>query len=376
MRARMPFIQLAAAAVTAGTFSLAHAESNLPGAFVAIGEASRRQTPTPGKAILYEEGGEPQGGASFEGAVIWRTQLVRGDQGQPPETALSGEVSIPARNLKMTLLIRRNTDTTLPASHTIEVRFSVPQNFNNAGIANVPGLIMKTEEQSQGAALAGLSVRVTGGYFLIGLSSLDSEKAANEQLLRDRAWIDIPIRYDNNRRAVLTLEKGTSGEKAFNDVLATPRVSSIGAEHPAEATMGLLEAQRSALLKMTTVTVKSDTSIETLLREQGASPAEAHAIAIAFGSQNSYGLAQVRAGQRVQIMSRAAESVGSHLRPVRVSVFAGSGGHIGSVALSETGGYVVVADLGENSDRTSEQEQAPVPPDRIGEAPMDPRLQH
>jgi hypothetical protein len=176
--------------------------------------------PVAQRAILYEESGEPQGGTSLEGTVLWRTESVSGGQGQPLETALRGEVTIPARNLRVTLVLRRNTDSTLPASHTIEVQFTLPANFANAGIANVPGLIMKAEEQSQGAALAGLSVRVTGGFFLIGLSSLDSERSANEQLLRDRDWIDIPILYDNGRRAVLTLEKGTPGEKAFNDAFA------------------------------------------------------------------------------------------------------------------------------------------------------------
>jgi hypothetical protein len=188
--------------------------------------------PVAQRAILYEESGEPQGGTSLEGTVLWRTESVSGGQGQPLETALRGEVTIPARNLRVTLVLRRNTDSTLPASHTIEVQFTLPANFANAGIANVPGLIMKAEEQSQGAALAGLSVRVTGGFFLIGLSSLDSERAANEQLLRDRDWIDIPILYDNGRRAVLTLEKGTPGEKAFNDALAAWRAAGNNSSAP------------------------------------------------------------------------------------------------------------------------------------------------
>ena len=177
------------------------------------------------RAILYEESGEPQGGTSLEGTVTWRTESGSGGRGQPLATALRGEVTIPGRNMRVVLMFRRNGDPTLPASHTIEVQFSLPANFANASIANVPGLIMKAGEQSQGAALAGLSVRVTGGFFLIGLSILDSERVANEQLLRDRDWIDIPILYANGRRAVLTLEKGTPGEKAFNDALAAWRAA-------------------------------------------------------------------------------------------------------------------------------------------------------
>jgi hypothetical protein len=163
------------------------------------------------------------------GTVTWRTESVSGGQNQPLETALRGEIEIPGRNVKATLVIRRNADATLPASHTIELQFTLPENFPNAGIANVPGILMKADESARGAAMAGLSVRVTNGFFLIGLSNLEIERTVNEQLLRDRGWIDIPILYDNGRRAVLTLEKGTPGAQAFNDAFAAWQTASSAA---------------------------------------------------------------------------------------------------------------------------------------------------
>jgi hypothetical protein len=39
----------------------------------------------------------------------------------------------------------------------------------------------------------------------------------NLQLLKERAWFDIPIVYNNGRRAILALEKGTPGERAFDE---------------------------------------------------------------------------------------------------------------------------------------------------------------
>jgi hypothetical protein len=68
--------------------------------------------------------------------------------------------------------------------------------------------------------LAGLAVPVTPGYFLIGLSSLESDVQRNVQLLKERPWFDIPIIYNNNRRAILAMEKGTPGEQAFNEAFA------------------------------------------------------------------------------------------------------------------------------------------------------------
>jgi hypothetical protein len=76
---------------------------------------------------------------------------------------------------------------------------------------------MKQAEQSRGTPLSGLAVKVTTGFFLIGLSSTEADRERNVQLLKDRAWFDIPVVYGNNRRAILALEKGTPGERAFEE---------------------------------------------------------------------------------------------------------------------------------------------------------------
>lgn len=180
------------------------------------------------RAILYEEGSDQQSGEQVDGTVVWRTESVNGGQNQPLETALRGDIDIPGRNVKATVTIRRNIDATLPASHTIEIQFKLPDNFPNAGVANVPGILMKVDEAARGSPVSGLSVRVTNGFFLIGLSNIENERIVNEQLLRDRGWIDIPILYDNGRRAVLTLEKGTPGAQAFNDALAAWQTAAAG----------------------------------------------------------------------------------------------------------------------------------------------------
>jgi hypothetical protein len=58
---------------------------------------------------------------------------------------------------------------------------------------------------------------VTSGYFLVGLSAVDSDMQRNLQLLKERPWFDIPIVYNNGRRAILAIEKGTPGERAFEE---------------------------------------------------------------------------------------------------------------------------------------------------------------
>lgn len=185
------------------------------------------------RAVLYEEGPNQQSGEASQGTVIWRTESVSGGSDQPLETALRGDIEIPGRKLRATLTLRRNADATLPASHTIEIQFTLPEDFPNAGISNVPGVLMKADEAARGSAVSGLSVRVTSGFFLIGLSNLETERSVNEQLLRDRGWIDIPILYDNGRRAVLTLEKGTPGGQAFQEAFSAWRSASSQSPAPA-----------------------------------------------------------------------------------------------------------------------------------------------
>ena len=66
--------------------------------------------------------------------------------------------------------------------------------------------------------LAGLAVKVTTNFFLIGLSSVDADMQRNIQLL-EWSWIDIPVVYGDGKRAIITIEKGTPGERAFTDAL-------------------------------------------------------------------------------------------------------------------------------------------------------------
>jgi len=63
-------------------------------------------------------------------------------------------------------------------------------------------------------------VKVTDGFFLVGLSNVDSDRSRNVQHLKERSWFDVPLVYANQRRAIIAFEKGASGEGAFNDAFA------------------------------------------------------------------------------------------------------------------------------------------------------------
>ena len=169
------------------------------------------------KVVLYEEDPNNPQGKRYVGSAVWHTQTVSPGPGLAPELAVRADVEIPERHLRMTWSLRRNTDKALPASHTIEIMFTLPADFDQGGVGNVPGVLMKTSEEARGVPLAGLAVKVTDGYFLIGLSAVDIDVHRNIDLLKNRDWFDIPIVYTNGKRAILAMEKGTPGERAFQE---------------------------------------------------------------------------------------------------------------------------------------------------------------
>jgi hypothetical protein len=192
-------------------------EPGSPQAPATAAPATQAAAPAAQKVVLYEEDPADPNGKRFVGSAIWRTETVTPGPGQPPELAIRADVEVPERKLAMTWSLRRNTDKGLPATHTVEIMFKVPPDFPSGGISNVPGILMKQAEQTRGTPLAGLAVKVTPGFYLIGLSNAETDKDRNLQLLKERSWFDIPVVYNNNRRAILALEKGTPGERVFAD---------------------------------------------------------------------------------------------------------------------------------------------------------------
>ncbi|HKA77494.1 MAG TPA: hypothetical protein VKD19_10340 [Pseudolabrys sp.] len=169
------------------------------------------------KVVLYDEDPNDPQGKRYVGSALWRTETVSPGPGLAPELAVRADIEIPERKLRMTWSLRRNTDKALPASHTIEILFTLPADFPEGGIGNVPGVLMKQNEQARGVPLAGLAVKVTNGYFLIGLSAVDVDLQRNIQLLKERDWFDIPVVYTSGKRAILAMEKGTPGTRAFEE---------------------------------------------------------------------------------------------------------------------------------------------------------------
>jgi hypothetical protein len=184
-----------------------------------VGQPSptEQAAPVAQRVVLYDEDPSDPKGKQYIGSVIWRTEPIKASGNQQADIAVRADVEIPDRKFKMTMSFRRNTDSSLPASHTAELTFILPPDFPGGGVSNVPGILMKSNEQARGTPLAGLAVKVTDGFFLVGLSNVEADRARNIQLLKERSWFDIPLVYTNQRRAIIAIEKGAPGERAFDE---------------------------------------------------------------------------------------------------------------------------------------------------------------
>ncbi|KIZ47473.1 MULTISPECIES: hypothetical protein [Rhodopseudomonas] len=184
-----------------------------------VGQPSSEQVaPVAQRVVLYDEDPSDPKGKQYVGTVVWRTEQIKGASAKGgADLAVRADIDIPERKFKMTMSFRRNTDTSLPASHTAELTFILPPDFDAGGVSNVPGILMKSNEQARGTPLAGLAVKVTDGFFLVGLSNVEADRVRNLQLLKERSWFDVPLVYTNQRRAIIAIEKGAPGERVFDE---------------------------------------------------------------------------------------------------------------------------------------------------------------
>ena len=170
------------------------------------------------------------GAVPFSGTVEWHEG--KDELGQP---TLMGKADIPARNLAVTVLIRKNSDPTLPASNLMEINFTVGQSFIGGSIAGLPGVLMKNEELVPGTQLIGASARVVGNSFLFALSSSPADEATNRDLLTSGKWLDLAIIYATGKRAILTLEKDDKAQGLFSQVFDAWSKEAAASPTPATA---------------------------------------------------------------------------------------------------------------------------------------------
>ena len=182
------------------------------------GQATSEPAPPVGagqKMYLYEEQLGQSVPSSYQGTVEW--ELKQENNGTDvPEPVIEGTLNVPDAGLSGTITFRRNDDPSLPASHLVDIAFKLSDDFEGGAIENVQRISMKNTEAARGDPLVAVSAKITDDLYMLALNDFEQARAQNLALLRDRNWIDIPVTYRNGRRALLTLEKGTTGMAIFD----------------------------------------------------------------------------------------------------------------------------------------------------------------
>ncbi len=170
-------------------------------------------------ALLVDAPDDPQRVRTYVGTVVWHLDSVSPGGGQPLASAVKADIDIPDAKLKVTMLMQKNPEPQLPASHTIEFHF-LPQSGNTLGPVkqvNVPEM-RRDDDAPTGDALAGVPVAITDNYFLVGLTRGAAE-AQNTRLMSERNWFDMSVLFTSGKLGKLTFEKGAAGQRVIEDAL-------------------------------------------------------------------------------------------------------------------------------------------------------------
>ena len=169
-------------------------------------------------AMLVAVASDPQKPAVSLGSVVW--SAIPAAPGQPATVAVKAEADVPDLKMHAVMTLRKNTDPSLPASHTIDLRVTFADGAEIKGIKDMRVPMMRRDDPPSQDALSGVRVKISDSYFLVGLNRGDAELAHNVDLIANRGWFDFPMLLNDDRIAKLTFEKGVDGERIVNDALA------------------------------------------------------------------------------------------------------------------------------------------------------------
>ena len=170
-------------------------------------------------AMLIASPDNPQKPVVNLGSTVWST--IPPAPGQPATVAVKADADIPDLKMHATMTLRKNTDPTLQATHTIDLKFSFADGAPIAGFKDVGAPQMREidfdrvggADQRQGQ---NQRCRFPDRAYQ-GRSGRRSQSRPDGQTC---AWFDFPLLLNDNRTAKLVFQKSTGGEamldKAFD----------------------------------------------------------------------------------------------------------------------------------------------------------------
>ena len=179
---------------------------------------SAAPAPSAGRAaMLIASADNPQKPAVSLGSTVW--SLIPPSPNQPATVAVKAEADIPDLKMHATMTLRKNTDPTLQATHTIDLKFAFAEGAPITGFKDVGLPQMRKEDSTAAEALTSVKVKISDTYFLIALAKGEADTARNLDLMQTRSWFDFPLLLNDDRIAKIVFQKSPEGqamlEKAF-----------------------------------------------------------------------------------------------------------------------------------------------------------------
>jgi hypothetical protein len=162
--------------------------------------------------VLETQGTAPN---QFEGVANW--SFAVDPASRTGERVLRVQVEYAGAGLSIDMVLSRNTDKTIPASHTFFVTFN-PRNAMPP-VREMSPIEWRERESQTGPALAGPLVPIQDNVFLMGLDKSEAAIQRNLDLIRLQRWMVFDVRLATGRSAAFLIEKGPAGERAVNEAL-------------------------------------------------------------------------------------------------------------------------------------------------------------
>lgn len=144
------------------------------------------------------------------GSTVWST--IPPLPNKPATVAVKADADIPDLKMHATMILRKNTDSALPATHTIDLKFSFAAGAPITGVKDIEPK-MRNLGSTASEALIGARAKISDVYFLIGLAKDDQNAARNLDLMQTCAWFDFALLLNDNRIAKLAFEKSTQAQE-------------------------------------------------------------------------------------------------------------------------------------------------------------------
>jgi hypothetical protein len=169
-------------------------------------------------AIVIASQDDPQNQVVILGSTVW--SIIPPSPGQPSTVAVKADADIPDLKMHASMTLRKNTDPTVQATHTIDLNFALADGTPITGFKDVAPPQMHEPDTPTSEPLTSDKVKVSDVHFLIALANGDQDAPRNLELMQTRSWFEFPLLLNDDRIAKLAFQKSSEGiamlAKAFD----------------------------------------------------------------------------------------------------------------------------------------------------------------